>query len=111
MRYAQGGGLTFQARMKREQVRMAAAEMFAQKQRPPVVAEVLRVSRKSAYAWWDQWRVGGKEALVSQGPPGRRSRLSPAMREKLEIELDRGPAAHGWVEDQCWTLARVAEVI
>jgi transposase len=25
--------------------------------------------------------------------------------------LDAGPAAYGWVEDQCWTLARIAVVI
>jgi hypothetical protein len=25
--------------------------------------------------------------------------------------LDAGPAASGWDEDQCWTLARITEVI
>jgi hypothetical protein len=25
--------------------------------------------------------------------------------------LDAGPAVHGWDEDQCWTLARVAALI
>ncbi|HEY6276834.1 MAG TPA: winged helix-turn-helix domain-containing protein [Streptosporangiaceae bacterium] len=25
--------------------------------------------------------------------------------------LDAGPAAWGWDEDQCWTLARIAEVV
>ena len=25
--------------------------------------------------------------------------------------LEAGPAASGWDEDQCWTLARIAEVI
>jgi Winged helix-turn helix len=29
----------------------------------------------------------------------------------LEAVLDAGPAASGWDEDQCWTLARVTEVI
>ncbi|MFF4242389.1 winged helix-turn-helix domain-containing protein [Actinomadura geliboluensis] len=29
----------------------------------------------------------------------------------MEADLNRGPAAHGWAEDQRWTLERVAEVI
>jgi putative transposase len=31
--------------------------------------------------------------------------------ERLQRELRRGPAAHGWIEDQRWTLARVADLI
>ena len=31
--------------------------------------------------------------------------------EELARALDEGPAAHGWVEDQRWTLARVARMI
>jgi transposase len=31
--------------------------------------------------------------------------------ERLRTALDAGPAASGWVEDQRWTLARVAAVI
>jgi putative transposase len=30
---------------------------------------------------------------------------------RLEAELEAGPAAHGWVEDQRWTLERIATVI
>ncbi|MBN6051505.1 winged helix-turn-helix domain-containing protein, partial [Nonomuraea sp. RK-328] len=30
---------------------------------------------------------------------------------RLAAELERGPAAHGWSEDQRWTLARVADLI
>jgi transposase len=30
---------------------------------------------------------------------------------ELETALDAGPAASGGDEDQCWTLARIAEVI
>ncbi|MFE5871357.1 winged helix-turn-helix domain-containing protein [Streptomyces roseifaciens] len=36
---------------------------------------------------------------------------SPGRLRDLESLLDAGPAAHGWAEDQCWTLARIAEVI
>jgi transposase len=30
---------------------------------------------------------------------------------RLRAALDAGPAAHGWTEDQRWTLARVAALI
>ncbi|KUN16484.1 transposase [Streptomyces corchorusii] len=51
------------------------------------------------------------EALASRGPRGSRCRLSPRCLEKLAGYLDEGPAAHGWVEDQVWTTARVATLI
>ncbi|MCK9931113.1 helix-turn-helix domain-containing protein [Frankia sp. Mgl5] len=35
-----------------EQIRLRAAAMFAEGLSPPRVAVRLRVSRKSAYAWW-----------------------------------------------------------
>ena len=38
-------------------------------------------------------------------------KLSPAQLRELETVLEAGPAAWGWDEDQCWTLARIAEVI
>ncbi|MGW5251371.1 helix-turn-helix domain-containing protein [Streptomyces sp. NPDC004129] len=37
--------------------------------------------------------------------------LSDAQAERLQAEPEAGPAAHGWTEDQRWTLARVAELI
>ncbi|WP_456154780.1 IS630 family transposase [Streptomyces chartreusis] len=66
---------------------------------------------KSAYHWHQLWRDGGREALTSHGPSGSRCRLSPRCLEKLAACLDEGPAAHGWVEDQVWTAARVATLI
>ncbi|MFF4551317.1 helix-turn-helix domain-containing protein [Streptomyces sp. NPDC001435] len=87
---------------------MQAAELFDQEIKPPEVARCLRVSRKSVYQWHQLWRDGGAEALASRGPSGSRCRLSPRCLEKLAVYLDEGPAAHGWVEDQVWTAARVA---
>jgi putative transposase len=111
MRYAQGGGLTAVGRAKREHVRFEAAELFGQGVRPPEVARRLRVSRKSAYAWHARWREGGLAALASKGTQGPRCRLDPDQLLRLETELDRGPAAHGWTEDQRWTLARIAVLV
>jgi len=43
--------------------------------------------------------------------PGFPWGLSPAQLGELEALLDAGPGVHGWDEDQCRTLARVAEVV
>lgn len=110
MRYADGGGLTVRGRVRRELVRLQAAEMFEQGMRPLWVAGVLRVSVKSACAWHRAWRDAGPAALVSKGPAGQSCRLNVEQLERLEAELEVGPAVHGWI-DQRWTLDRVAELI
>ncbi|MER6529561.1 winged helix-turn-helix domain-containing protein [Streptomyces sp. NPDC001508] len=83
----------------------------AARDRSSEVARRLRVSLKSAYRWHQLWRDGGVEALASCGPSGSLCRLSPRSLEKLAAYLEQGPAAHGWVEDQVWTAARVATLI
>ncbi|MYQ96917.1 helix-turn-helix domain-containing protein, partial [Streptomyces sp. SID4946] len=103
--------MTVAGRQRRESLRMQAAELFEQKIKPPEVARRLRVSRKSAYRWHQLWREGGVQGLASRGASGSRCRLSPRCLEKLSMYLDEGPAAHGWVEDQAWTAARVATLI
>ncbi len=35
----------------------------------------------------------------------------PALSGETAACLEQGPAAHGWVEDQVWTAARVATLI
>ena len=110
MRYTDGGGLSARGRAQREQVRMQAAKMFEQGMRPFRVAGVLRVSLKSACAWHRAWQAGGAQALVSKGPAGQRCRLDSDQLQRLEAELDAGPAARGWA-DQRWTLDRVAELV
>jgi transposase len=52
-------------------------------------------------------RAGGAEV---EGPVSA-ERLSPAQWARLEAELRRGPLAHGFADDQRWTLARVKTLI
>jgi transposase len=111
MRYAQGGGLTAAARARRERVRLAAAERFAGGASDAEVAREFRVSTMSANRWHRAFDQGGTEALMSRGPGGARCKLTAAQRAELEQALAAGPAAHGWDEDQRWTLARIAELI
>jgi transposase len=53
----------------------------------------------------------GRAALASKGAGGAKCRLTLAQLRELETVLEAGPAASGWDEDQCCTLARIAEVI
>jgi transposase len=48
---------------------------------------------------------------VSKGAGGAKCKLSAAQLRELQTLLDADPAAWGWDEDQCWTLARIAEVV
>jgi transposase len=111
MRYPDGGGVSAQGRAKREAVRMRAAEWFAQQVPVAEVASRLRVSTNSVYVWRRRWKAGGRAALVSKGSSGSGCRLDQRRLDRLAAALEQGPAAHGYAEDQRWTLARVADLI
>ena len=111
MRYADGGGLTAAERARREQVRLAAAELIEAGASDREVARRFRVSRMSVNRWRRALAAGGRAALASRGAGGARCKLSPAQLAGLEAVLDAGPAASGWDEDQCWTLARIADQV
>jgi transposase len=111
MRYPDGGGLDAGERARREQVRLAAAGLFEAGASDREVARRLRVSRMSANRWRRALAAGGRVALASRGAGGAKCRLSAAQLAELEAVLEAGPAVSGWVEDQCWTLARITEVI
>jgi transposase len=110
MRYPDGGGLTAAERARREQVRLAAAEMIESGASDREVAKRFRVSRMSANRWRRALAAGGKAALASKGAGGAQCKLTPAQLGELEAVLDAGPAACGYL-DQCWTLARVADQV
>ncbi|MFI5681764.1 winged helix-turn-helix domain-containing protein [Streptomyces cellulosae] len=109
MRYADGGGLTAERRAAREGLRLQAGERFARGGRTSDIAKDLRVSERSVERWRHDWREGGMAGLKSKGP-AKLPKLSDERFARLEEELAKGPAAHGW-EDQRWTLERVRTVI
>ena len=110
MRYAGGGGLTEAERARREKVRLEAAEMTEAGASDPEVARRFRVSRMPANRWRRALAAGGRQALASKGAGGAKCKLTDAHLAELEAVLDEGPAALGY-EDQCWTLARVADLL
>jgi transposase len=111
MRYPEGGGLTAQERARRERVRLEAADLIEAGASDREVARRFRVSRMSANRWRRALAGGGRAALASKGAGGARCKLSAFQLRELETVLEAGPAASGWDEDQCWTLARIAQVI
>ena len=92
-------------------MRLAAAELIEAGGSDREVARRFRVSRMSANRWRQAMAAGGRVALASKGAGGAKCRLTAAQLAELEMVLEAGPAASGWDEDQCWTLARIAEVI
>ena len=110
MRYPDGGGLTAAERARREQVRLAAAELIEAGASDREVARRFRVSRMSANRWRRALEAGGRAALASKGAGGARCKLTAAQLRELEALLDAGPAIWGY-EDQCWTLARIGELV
>jgi len=92
-------------------VRLAAAELIEAGASDREVAKRFRVTRMPANRWRRALAAGGRAALMSKGPGGGPCKLSPAQVRELEAVLEAGPAVWGWDEDQCWTLARIAEVV
>jgi transposase len=109
MRYPDGGGLTAAERARREQVRLAAAELIEAGASDRQVAKRFRVSRMSANRWRRALAAGGKQALASKAAGGARCKLTRVQLAELEAVLNAGPAAWGW-QDQYWTLSRIGEL-
>jgi len=100
IRYPDGGWLDAGERARREQVRLAAAELIEAGAGDREVAHRFRVSRMPANRWRRVLAAGGRAALASKGAGGAKRKLTPARLRELESVLDAGPAASGWDEDQ-----------
>ena len=77
MRYPDGGGLDAGERARREQVRLAAAELIEAGASDREVARRFRVSRTSANRWRRALAAGGRAALASRGAGGAKCKLTP----------------------------------
>ena len=110
MRYAQRGGYTPAEQQRRERLRLQAAGRFARGDTITEIARDLRVTEGSVRRWRKAWRDGGAEALRSRGPVSR-EKLAPRQWARLEMELRKGPLAHGFAHDQRWTLGRIKTLI
>jgi hypothetical protein len=82
MRCGKGGGLTAAERARREQVRLAAADLIESGASDREVARHFRMSRMSANRWRRVLAAGGRAALASKGA-GQHRRLLRRSRAGL----------------------------
>ena len=73
-------------------------------------ARRLKVARQTVARWVAQYREKGKKGLRKAGRAGRKPRLSPPERERLQRLLLRGPEGRGR-ERRLWTCPLVADLI
>src|SRR5436190_20975038 len=83
MKYPDGGGLTAAERARREQMRLAAADLIEAGASDREVARRFRVTRMSANRWRRALAAGGRTALASKGAGGAKCKLSPAQLREL----------------------------
>jgi len=93
-----------------EKRRKKAGTLFNKGYSAPEVARRFGVARQVAYRWKSAWEQGGKSALASKGPAGRKPKLTGEQTQQVTEALLAGPAAQGYKTD-LWTLPRVAALI
>jgi transposase len=93
-----------------EERRMRAADMFEQGVIPAEIARQVGVSHQIVSDWRAAWRRSGRDGLRAAGRAGRLPKLNRDQLAQVEVELAKGAAANGYLND-LWTLKRVAEVI
>jgi transposase len=69
----------------------------------PQIARLLQIGEKTVRTWIGVFLERGFDALRDMPPPGRTSRLTPAIRESLRQEFAKA--------DRTWTAKQVAEWI
>jgi transposase len=89
---------------------MRAAELLQKGLSQSEVARQVDAHRQSVSEWAATIRENGKKGLRKAGRAGRRPRLRPEDRKRIERGLKRGPQALGY-ETSLWTANRGAHLI
>jgi transposase len=93
-----------------ERRRLQALRLLRQGLNQSEVARRLRVVRQSVARWAALERGGGQRAVCQAGRAGRKPRLTPRQKARLEQHLLAGPERRGY-ETSLWSSERVAELI
>lgn len=93
-----------------EQRRLWGARLLKNGVPQSEVARQVGVHRQSVSRWAQQLEAAGLSGLRKAGRAGRRPRLNPEDRRRIERGLKRGPEALGY-ETGLWTAWRVAHLI
>jgi transposase len=89
---------------------MDAGKLFEAGHSRAEVAAWCGVSWRAAHEWYGVWTRGGVAALKATTKPGPPAKFSDKEVALLEVELRRGPVAHGYDND-LWTLPRIGRLI
>jgi transposase len=93
-----------------ERRRMQAARLLEKGYSQSEVARRVGAHRQSVSQWAAELQEKGRAGLKKAGRAGRKPRLSPDQRRKIEQGLKQGPGALGY-GTSLWTSARVAHLI
>ncbi len=93
-----------------EKRRFEAIRLWERGETQTAIARQVRVVRQTVARWVKQCRTQGKASLKKAGRAGRKPRLSPKDRQRLQRLLLRGPERLGY-ETPLWTCPRVADLI
>src|SRR5258708_31125591 len=80
-----------------EQRRMRAADLFERGMIPAEIARRVGVAHQVVSEWRKAWRQGGREALRSTGPAGRKPKLSGRQLTEGANAPARSGLAHGYL--------------
>ncbi len=89
---------------------MQAARLLEKGYSQSEVARRVGAHRQSVSQWAAELQEKGRAGLKKAGRAGRKPRLSPDQRRKIEQGLKQGPVALGY-GTSLWTSARVAHLI
>jgi putative transposase len=91
--------------------RNIAANMLEQGHKPKVVAAAVGVAAQTVRQWDRVRLAGGRAALRSRKPPGRKSRLTDEQRAKVRQLLLKSPEELGFAGRYFWTQQLIADLI
>lgn len=76
--------------------------------RPGEVAEMMNVTSRTIYNWYNDWQERGQDGLVRKPGGGRPEKATPAYCQLLDEVLAQEPAAFGY-DFAVWTIDRLRE--
>lgn len=91
--------------------RHIAADMREQGHKPAAIANALKVSVRTVYQWLAAHRAGGRQALRSVKPTGRKPRLTQEQKGRLAELLLATPQHNGFAGHYLWTQQLIADLI
>jgi transposase len=91
--------------------RNIAANMLEQGYEPAAIAAAVGVAAQTVRKWDRIRRAGGRVALRSRKPPGRKPRLTQPQKDQLCQLLLETPEQNGFAGKYLWTQQLIADLI